>query len=100
MREQDTSSSKCTQKYQQPLARAKPLVHSLSPMFSVGSYGFLNLCVDLQGFDVSIADILEGNLWSACETSSLRQLFVKELLCYLIIVRSDNLTKPAYSSLL
>ena len=78
----------------------EPLVHSLSPMFSVGSCGFLNLFVELQGFELSLADILEAKLQSACGTSSLRQLFVNELFWHSVIVHSDNLTKLAYSSVL
>ena len=96
MRGRDTSSSKCAQEYQQPLARARAL--GSQPVCDVVGRK-LCLCVDLQGFEVSLADILEAQLRSACGTSSLRQLFVKEFLWHSVIVHSDNLTKPAHSSL-
>ena len=48
------------------------LVLSLSPVRAVRSCIFPSLAVDLQGFEVSLADILLAKLWSACEASSQR----------------------------
>ena len=48
------------------------LVYSLSQVLAGRSCIFPSLALDLQCFEVSIADILVGKLWSACEASSKR----------------------------
>ena len=76
----------------------KPLVHSLSPICAVRPCGFPSLGVYLQRFEVSLET--SSKLWCACGTSSLRQLALKELFWYSVIVHLDNMTKPAHSPLL
>ena len=48
------------------------LVYSLSQVLAVRSCIFQSLAVDLQGFAVSLADILLAKLRSACEASPQR----------------------------
>lgn len=48
------------------------LVYCLSQVLAGRSCIFPSLALDLQGFEVSIADILVAKLWSACEASSQR----------------------------
>ena len=74
------------------------LVYCLSQVLAGRSCIFPSLALDLQGFEVSIADILVAKLWSACEASSQRHTEV--LLMYSVIFHLDNMTKPVNSSLL
>ena len=76
----------------------KPLVHSCSTICAVRRCGFPSLRVYLQRFEVSLET--SSNLWCARGASSLRQLSLKELLWYSVIVHLDNMTKPAHSPLL
>ena len=76
----------------------KPLVHSLSPICAVRRCGFPSLGVYLQRFEVSLETSCE--LRCACRASSLRQLALRELLWYSVIVHLDNMTKPVHSPLL
>ena len=76
----------------------KPLVHSRSTICAVRRCGFPSLRVYLQRFEVSLET--SSNLWCARGASSLRQLSLKELLWYSVIVHLDNMTKPAHSPLL
>ena len=76
----------------------KPLVHSCSTICAVRRCGFPSLRVYLQRFEVSLET--SSNLWCALGASSLRQLALKELLWYSVIVHLDNMTKPAHSPLL
>ena len=76
----------------------KPLVHSCSTICAVRRCGFPSLRVYLQRFEVSLET--SSNLWCARGVSSLRQLALKELLWYSVIVHLDNMTKPAHSPLL
>ena len=76
----------------------KPLVHSLSPICAVRRCGFPSLGVYLQRFEVSLETSCK--LRCACGASSLRQLALRELLWYSVIVHLDNMTKPAHSPLL
>ena len=71
----------------------KPLVHSCSTICAVRRCGFPSLRVYLQRFEVSLET--SSNLWCARGASSLRQLALKELLWYSVIIHLDNMTKPA-----
>ena len=73
MRGQDTNSSKCAQYTNNLWQGPEPLVHNLSAMLSVGSCGFLNLCIDMQGFEVSLADHPVVRLWDEFPETALRE---------------------------